>query len=415
MSGDGAPGELSPDLHRPRRDEHGTSHLETRAIHSGQEADPATGAIIPPVYMTSTYVQESVGDHKGYDYSRTDNPTRHALQVQLAAIDQADESLAFSSGMAAISTVLQTLKSGDHVVCVNDVYGGTFRVFTQVMERHAGIGFTFTAMGTEAAVSEAMTDSTRLVWVETPTNPMLNIVDIAMVARLAHSQNAILVVDNTFATPMLQTPLDLGADIVAHSMTKYLGGHSDVVGGALSVREPELARRLRFLQNAVGAVPGPMDCWLVSRGIKTLGVRMDRHCSNALAIAQMLEARDDVEVVLYPGLPSHPDHELAMRQMRSGGGMLSFRPTGGVNRARAITERTHWFRLAESLGGVESLIELPGAMTHQTLVGSSLEVPNDLIRLSVGIEHVDDLLSDLSSALDAVEVGVLASRTSAQP
>lgn len=386
---------------RPRASHWEDERFETRAIHAGQEHDPTTGAVIPPVYMTSTYVQHGVGEHSGYEYSRTDNPTRRNLEVQLAALDGADHGLAFSSGMAATSTLLQTLSPGDHVVCVNDVYGGTYRLFRQVLERHAGLSFTFLSLRDLAELQGAMTEATRLVWVETPTNPLLNIIDIQAVARIAHASGARLCVDNTFATSYLQQPLALGADIVAYSTTKYFGGHSDVVGGALVLSDDELASELRFLQNAVGAVPGPMDCWLVSRGIKTLPVRMDRHCENALAIARMLEERDDVVEVRYPGLESHPQRDVAERQMRAGGGMVSFRAMGGVERARAVATGTKLFRLAESLGGVESLIELPGAMTHLTLEGSPLEVPAELVRLSVGIEHVDDLVQDLAGALDA--------------
>jgi cystathionine gamma-synthase len=386
---------------RPRAADYGDTNLDTLLIHAGQHADPSTGAIIPPVYMTSTYVQDRVGQHKGYDYSRTDNPTRHALEVQLAAIEGADHGIAFSSGMAAASTMLQTLQPGDHVVCVNDVYGGTYRLFTKVLERHAGLSFTFISMRDAAELAESMTPATRLVWVETPTNPLLNVIDIAEVADITHARGARLCVDNTFATPFLQQPLAHGADVVAHSTTKYLGGHSDVVGGALVLNDDALAAELRFLQNAVGAVPGPMDAWLVTRGIKTLAVRMERHCSNALAITHMLAERDDVIDVRYPGHASHPHSEVVQKQMRAGGGMVSFRPAGGVERARALVEQTRFFRLAESLGGVESLIELPGAMTHQTLEGSPLEVPADLVRMSVGIEHPADLLADLAEALDA--------------
>ena len=386
---------------RPKNADHGTDRIETRAIHAGQEADPTTGAIIPPIYMTSTYVQDEVGVHKGYDYSRTDNPTRRNLEVQLAALEAADEGIAFSSGMAACSTLLHTLAPGDHVICVNDVYGGTYRLFRRVLERHAGLQFTFISMRDLEELEASFRPQTRLVWVETPTNPLLNVIDVQAVAEAAHAHGALLCVDNTFATPCLQQPLSLGADVVAHSTTKYLGGHSDVVGGALVLNDPELAGQLRFLQNAVGAVPGAFDCWLVSRGIKTLPVRMERHCENALALARLLEARDDVEQVLYPGLESHPNHDVADRQMRAGGGMISFRPSGGVERARAVAAGTSYFRLAESLGGVESLIELPGAMTHQTLEGSPLEVPADLIRMSVGIEHIDDLARDVAGALEA--------------
>ncbi|MBC7461263.1 MAG: cystathionine gamma-synthase [Thermoleophilia bacterium] len=398
---------------RRRADHYQAQAFGTRAIHAGQEPDPTTGAVIAPVYLNSTYVQHGVGDFAGYDYSRTDNPTRRALEIQLAALEQGDHGIAFASGMAATATVLQTLNPGDHVVCINDVYGGTYRLFTKVLERFAGLTFTFVPLRDAASVVEHFTDRTRLLWVETPTNPMLNVVDIAQLAEVAHAHRARLAVDNTFATPYLQQPLELGADIVAHSMTKYLGGHSDVVGGALVVRDDALADELRFLQNAVGAVPGPMDCWLVTRGIKTLHVRMDRHCENALAIARFLEARDDIEQVLYPGLESHPDHALVQRQMRAGGGMLSFRATGGQERAKELCAATTIFTLAESLGGVESLIELPGLMTHQSVAGSELEVPAELVRLSVGIEHVDDLIRDLEHALDSTRALVGAASTTA--
>lgn len=393
----------SSEGHPPRRpaSAYDGQAFGTRAIHAGQEPDPTTGAVIAPVYMNSTYVQQGVGDFAGYDYSRTDNPTRRALEIQLAALEDGDHAIAFASGMAATSTVLQRLNPGDHVVCVNDCYGGTYRLFTKVLERHAGIDFTFVEMRDVATIEAAMTDRTKLVWVETPTNPLLNVVDIAAVADLAHSRRALLAVDNTFATPYLQQPLTLGADIVTHSMTKYLGGHSDVVGGALVVNDDALAGELRFLQNAIGAVPGPMDCWLVTRGLKTLHVRMERHCENALAVARMLEAREDVARVLYPGLESHPDHAVVARQMRAGGGMISFLPADGQHRARELCAATRLFTLAESLGGVESLIELPGLMTHQSVAGSPLEVPAELVRLSVGIEHVEDLIRDLTQALDA--------------
>jgi cystathionine gamma-synthase len=284
---------------------------------------------------------------------------------------------------------------------VNDVYGGTYRLFSQVLERHAGLEFTFLSLRDLDELADALQENTRWVWVESPTNPLLNIIDIAAVAEIVHKHGARLCVDNTFATSYLQQPIALGADVVAYSTTKYFGGHSDVVGGALVLNSDTLAAELRFLQNAVGAIPGPMDCWLVTRGIKTLAVRMDRHCENALAIARLLEQRDDVEMVVYPGLPSHPSYELVQRQMRAGGGMISFLPRGGVVRAKEIVTRTHLFRLAESLGGVESLIELPGAMTHATLEGSALEVPAALVRMSVGIEHVQDLVHDLAGALDA--------------
>ncbi|MCB0877713.1 MAG: cystathionine gamma-synthase [Thermoleophilia bacterium] len=386
---------------RRRASEYEGQAFGTRAIHAGQDPDPATGAVIAPVYLNSTYVQHGVGDFAGYDYSRTDNPTRRALEIQLAALEDGDHGIAFASGMAATSTVLQTLSPGDHVLCINDTYGGTYRLFTKVLERHAGLDFTFVEMRDMDAIAAAMTDRTRLVWVETPTNPLLNVVDIEAIASVAHARRARLAVDNTFATPFLQQPLTLGADIVAHSMTKYLGGHSDVVGGALVTNDDQLAEELRFLQNAVGAIPGPMDSWLVTRGLKTLHVRMERHCENALAIATMLESRSDVDQVLYPGLESHPDHPIVQRQMRAGGGMVSFRAAGGQERAKALCAATGLFTLAESLGGVESLIELPGLMTHQSVAGSPLEVPAELVRISVGIEHVDDLLRDLEQALDA--------------
>lgn len=386
---------------RPRAEDHGESRFETRAIHAGQEHDPSTGAVIPPVYMTSTYVQDDVGVYKGYEYSRTDNPTRRNLEVQLAALDGADHGLAFSSGMAATSTVLQTLSPGDHVICVNDVYGGTYRLFQEVLQRHASLTFTFLSLRDLEEIAGAVTDATRLIWVETPTNPLLNIIDIAAVAEVAHRAGARLCVDNTFATSYLQQPLALGADLVSYSTTKYFGGHSDVVGGALVCNDDALASELRFLQNAIGAVPGPLDCWLVSRGIKTLAVRMERHCENALSIARALEARADIEQVLYPGLESHPHHQRALRQMRAGGGMVSFIPAGGVERARMIVTSTSLFSLAESLGGVESLIELPSAMTHLSLEGSDMAVPPALVRMSVGIEHIEDLLGDLNATLDA--------------
>jgi cystathionine gamma-synthase len=386
---------------RRRATEYDGQAFGTRAIHAGQESDPTTGAVIAPVYMNSTYVQHGVGEFAGYDYSRTDNPTRRALEIQIAALENGDHGIAFASGMAATSTVLQTLKPGDHVVCVNDCYGGTYRLFTKVLDRHAGIDFTFVEMRDVDTIAAAMTDRTKLVWVETPTNPLLNVVDIAAIAKIAHAGRARLAVDNTFATPYLQQPLTLGADIVAHSMTKYLGGHSDASGGALVVNDDALAEELRFLQNAVGAVASPMDSWLVTRGLKTLHVRMDRHCENALAIAQLLQSRDDVNQVLYPGLESHPDHDVVQRQMRAGGGMVSFLPAGGQERAREICAATKLFTLAESLGGVESLIELPGLMTHQSVAGSPLEVPAELVRISVGIEQVDDLLRDLTGALDS--------------
>ena len=379
------------------------SHFETRAVHVGSAPDPATGAVIPPIHQTSTFAQESPGRHRGYEYARTGNPTRANLEACLASLEGVAEggpggALCFGSGMAATSTVLQTLAPGDHLVLSADVYGGTYRVVARVF---AGWGLAFTAvdMTNLDAVKQALRDRTRMVWVETPTNPLLGVVDIAAVAQLAHEAGATCVVDNTFATPYLQRPLELGADAVVHSTTKYLGGHSDVVGGALVTRAPELYERAKFLQNAVGAVPGPFDCWLTLRGLKTLALRMRAHCHNAMRVAAFLAERDDVAEVRYPGLPDDPGHELAARQMLGYGGMVSFRPAGGVDAARRVVERTRVFTLAESLGGVESLIELPGVMTHASVAGTEAEVPADLIRLSVGVEHPDDLVADLAQAL----------------
>jgi len=377
--------------------------FETKAVHVGSDPDPATGAVIPPIYQTSTFAQESPGRHRGYEYGRTDNPTRASLEACLAALEGLRPpgpggALCFGSGMAATSTVLHTLGPGDHVLLSADVYGGTYRVIAKVF---AGWGLDFTAVDMTSAdtVKQALRDRTRMVWVETPTNPLLSVVDVAAVAELAHTAGAVCVVDNTFATPFLQRPLELGADVVVHSTTKYLGGHSDVVGGALVTRLPELYERARFLQNAVGAVPGPFDCWLTLRGLKTLALRMRAHCHNALRVATFLADRADVVEVRYPGLPAHPGHELAARQMLGFGGMVSFRPAGGVDAARRVVERTRVFTLAESLGGVESLIELAGVMTHASVAGTEAEVPADLIRVSVGVEHPDDLVADLAQAL----------------
>ncbi len=379
-------------------------HFETQAIHAGQEPDPTTGAVMPPVYQTSTYAQDGVGQpRQGYEYSRTKNPTRQALEQCLAALEGSAYGLAFASGMAATDTVLRLLAAGDHVLAGNDVYGGTFRLFDRVL-RKFGLEFTYVDTTDLNAVRAALRSNTRLVWLESPTNPLLNVSDIAAVAEVVHSHPARpwLAVDNTFATPYLQRPLALGADIVVHSTTKYLGGHSDVVGGAVVVREAALYEQLAFLQNAVGAVPGPMDCFLVLRGIKTLPVRMDRHAENALAVAQFLEAHPKVKRVLYPFLDSHPQAAVARRQMRNGGGMVSFVLRGSAEAAVRVAESTRLFTLAESLGGVESLIEVPRAMTHASTAGSSLEVDPGLVRLSVGIEHVDDLIADLEQALAAV-------------
>ncbi len=375
-------------------------HIETLAIHAGQQPDPSTGAVMTPIYQTSTYVQSAVGVHKGYEYSRTGNPTRKALEDCLAALEGGAHGLAFSSGMAAIDTVLRLVASGEHVLAGNDVYGGTFRLLDKVLKDY-GIAHSFVEMTDLPAVQAGLRPDTRMVLLETPTNPRLKVFDIEAIAALAHANGprTLVMVDNTFATPYLQRPLALGADIVVHSTTKYLGGHSDVVGGAALMNDEAVFERLKFLQNAVGAVPGPMDCWLVLRGLKTLALRMDRHAENALAVAQFLSDHPQVKEVIYPGLSDHPQHALAARQMRNGGGMLSFVMHGGVEAARRMVARTHLFALAESLGGVESLIEIPAAMTHASTAGSPLEVEPGLIRVSVGLEHKDDLIADLQQAL----------------
>lgn len=377
--------------------------FETRAIHDGSDPDPTTGAVIPPVYLTSTYVQEEVGAHKGYEYSRTANPTRVALETALASLEGGPRAVAFSSGMAAETAVLLLLQPGDRLLLSNDVYGGTYRLAVQVLEPW-GLNVATCDMSDLAALEDALSSQhTEMLWIETPTNPLLRIVDLKAACEMASEAGAAVVVDNTFATPFLQRPLEWGADIVVHSTTKYLGGHSDVVGGAAVVHESEepLAERLGFFQNAMGGVPGPLDCFLVHRGLKTLAVRMARHCSNAEVVARYLERRDDVVEVLYPGLGSHAGHEMAARQMDGFGGMVSFRPDGGPERAAQVAARTRLFSLAESLGGVESLIEVPAAMTHQSVAGTELAVPDDLIRLSVGLEAADDLVDDLAQALDA--------------
>ncbi|HLF74680.1 MAG TPA: cystathionine gamma-synthase [Anaerolineales bacterium] len=376
--------------------------FETLAIHAGQEPDPNNGAVMTPVYMTSTYVQDGVGKpRQGYEYSRTANPTRKALQDCLAELEGGRWGFAFASGLAATDTVLRLLDSDSHVLAGNDVYGGTFRLFDKVLRRF-GLDFTFADTTDPESVAEALTPSTRLVWLETPTNPFLRITDIRAVAEIVHSHGSepLLVVDNTFATPYLQRPLELGADIVVHSTTKYLGGHSDVVGGAVVVNDMALAERLAFLQNAVGAVPGPMDCFLVLRGLKTLHIRMDRHAENALALSELLEEHPGVEALIYPFHTSHPQEKIARHQMRNGGGMISFIMKGGREAAIRVAESTRVFTLAESLGGVESLIEVPAAMTHLSVAGSPLDVDPGLVRLSVGIENKDDLLEDLQQALD---------------
>ncbi|WP_052851478.1 cystathionine gamma-synthase [Streptomyces avicenniae] len=381
-------------------EQHSAGRFETLAIHAGQEPDPLTGAVVPPIHQVSTFKQDGVGGLRGgYEYSRSANPTRTALEENLAALEGGSRGLAFASGLAAEDCLLRTvLRPGDHVVLPGDAYGGTFRLITKVVERW-GVAWSVADTGDPASVRAALRPETKVVWVETPSNPLLGITDIALVAEITRSAGARLVVDNTFASPYLQQPLALGADVVVHSTTKYLGGHSDVIGGALVTADQGLADELAFHQNALGAVAGPFDSWLVLRGIKTLAVRMDRHSANAARIVETLSAHRAVSQVLYPGLPDHPGHETAAKQMRGFGGMVSFRVAGGEEAAVAVCDRARVFTLGESLGGVESLIEHPGRMTHASAAGSALEVPGDLVRLSVGIEAVDDLLEDLTRAL----------------
>ncbi|WP_329135864.1 cystathionine gamma-synthase [Streptomyces sp. NBC_01476] len=380
---------------------HHSEHFETLAIHAGQPADAGTGAVVTPIYQVSTYKQDGVGGLRGgYEYSRSANPTRSALERNLAALEGGSRGLAFASGLAAEDCLLRTVLSpGDHVVIPNDAYGGTFRLFAKVVERW-GVSWSVADTSDPRAVRDAVLPETRLIWVETPSNPLLGISDITALASVAQQAGVRLVVDNTFASPYLQQPLALGADVVVHSTTKYMGGHSDVVGGALITADSALGDELAYHQNAMGAIAGPFDAWLVSRGLKTLAVRMDRHCANAERIAGMLAAHPKVTQVYYPGLPEHPGHEVAAKQMKAFGGMVSFRVEGGEQAAVAVCDRARLFTLGESLGGVESLIEHPGRMTHASVAGSDLEVPADLIRLSVGIEQVDDLLADLKQALD---------------
>jgi cystathionine gamma-synthase len=376
-------------------------HFETLAIHAGQEPDPLTGAVVPPIYQTSTYKQDGVGGLRGgYEYSRSANPTRTALEECLAAIEAGRRGLAFASGLAAEDTLLRTVcRPGDHAVIPGDAYGGTYRLFAKVQEVW-GLAYTPAAGHDVDAVRAAIRPGeTKVVWLETPTNPLLGIADIAAIAQVTHEAGALLVVDNTFASPYLQQPIPLGADAVVHSTTKYLGGHSDVVGGALVLADDELADKVTYHQNAMGAVAGPFDSWLVLRGIKTLGVRMDRHCANAERIVDLLTAHPKVAEVYYPGLPEHPGHDIAVKQMKAYGGMVSFRVVGGEDAAVEVCNRAEVFTLGESLGGVESLIEHPGRMTHASAAGSPLEVPADLVRLSVGIEAVEDLVEDLTRAL----------------
>ncbi|MCB9170337.1 MAG: cystathionine gamma-synthase [Flavobacteriales bacterium] len=375
----------------------------TKAVHAGAEPDPTTGAIMTPIYQTSTYVQAAPGDHKGYEYSRTHNPTRSALQRALAGLENGKHGICFATGMAAIDSLIKTLRPGDHVVSTNDLYGGTYRLFTKIFQEF-GIGFSFVDMTDAGQVAAAMRPETRLIWVETPTNPLLRIVDIAAMAELAQKQGCLLAVDNTFASPALQSPLEFGADLVMHSATKYLGGHSDVVLGALVVRDDALAEKLTFVQNSSGGTPGPMDCFLVLRGIKTLHLRMQRHCANAGAIAQFLQQNSRVEKVHWPGSPDHPGHAIASRQMRGFGGMVSFTLKGDrMEDALAVLSGTRLFALAESLGGVESLIGHPASMTHASIPREERlrnGLADTLIRLSVGIEDPQDLIDDLSQALD---------------
>ncbi|MGW4808372.1 cystathionine gamma-synthase [Kitasatospora sp. NPDC004272] len=381
--------------------EHQLSHgFETLAIHAGQEADPRTGAVVTPIYQVSTYKQDGVGGlREGYEYSRSANPTRTALEECLAAIEGGARGLAFASGLAAEDTLLRTLlKPGDHIVIPNDAYGGTFRLFAKVLTRW-GVEFSVADTHHPEKVREAIRPTTRAVWVETPSNPLLGITDLAAVAEIAHAAGAKLVVDNTFASPYLQQPIAFGADVVVHSTTKYMGGHSDVVGGALVVADAGLAEEVAYHQNAMGAVAGPFDAWLVLRGIKTLGVRMDRHSANAEQVAELLAGHPKVTRVLYPGLPTHAGHDVAAKQMKAFGGMVSFRVAGGEQAAVEVCNRAQLFTLGESLGGVESLIEHPGRMTHASAAGSPLEVPADLVRISVGIESAADLLADLEQAL----------------
>ncbi|HXM53369.1 MAG TPA: cystathionine gamma-synthase [Candidatus Binatus sp.] len=378
-----------------------TPGFSTRAIHAGQKPDPTTGAVVVPIYQTSTFAQDAVGKHRGYEYARTGNPTRAALETCIAALEGGAHGLAFASGMAAEAAVMQLLKPGDHTVAVDDLYGGSYRLFRRVLEP-MGLSFSFVDGTDLSAVEKSLTDRTRMVWVESPTNPLLKLVDIEAVSKLAHAQQALLVVDNTFMSPYFQRPLSLGADIAVHSATKYLGGHSDVIGGTLVVNRDDLFERLAFLQNAVGGVPGPMDAWLVLRGLKTLAIRMREHDHNARQVAAFLIDHPRVARVFYPGLPNHPQRELARRQMSGFGGMISFEVKGGLEPARRVVERTQLFTLAESLGGVESLIELPAAMTHASIPAETRRahgVADGLVRVSVGIEDAADLISDLDQAL----------------
>jgi cystathionine beta-lyase/cystathionine gamma-synthase len=388
------------------------AQFETRAIHAGQDPDPATGAVITPIYQTSTYAQEAIGVFKGYEYSRTDNPTRTALQVALASLEGGQWALAYASGLAATQNLAYLLRPGDHVLLSNDTYGGTYRLFARVLNNY-NIETSLADLSNLDDVRANLRPETRFVWVETPTNPYLRIVDIAGIADIIKDHPAKLVVDNTFASPYLQQPLKHGADFVLHSTTKYLGGHSDVVGGAVIGNDPDAYETLKFHQNAAGAVPGPFDCWLTLRGIKTLGVRMRQHSANARAVSDLLNEHPAVEHVYYPGLLDHPSHDVAVRQMSDFSGMVSFSLRGGYEAAAHVAESTKVFTLAESLGGVESLLEHPGKMTHASVAGTAAEVEDSLIRLSVGIEHIDDILIDLEQALAGVPASVNSHATAA--
>lgn len=386
-----------PDIWRDRR-----RRFATRTIHAGQSPDPSTGAIMPPIYATSTYVQESPGKNKGFEYARGKNPTRLAYEANVADLENGSAAFAFGSGMAAISTVLELIDAGSHVLCIDDPYGGTYRLFKTVRERSAGLDIELIDMTDVAALAAAIRPETRMIWVESPTNPLLRLVDLQAVADLGQDKGVLTVCDNTFATPWVQRPLDHGFDVVVHSATKYLNGHSDVVGGVAITGDDDIAAKLKHLQNSVGAIPGPFDCFLALRGLKTLAVRMERHCANGAKIAAWLEAHPKIESVLYPGLPSHPQHELAKQQMPRFGGMITATMKGGLDEARAMLERCEIFALAESLGGVESLIEHPAIMTHQSMpreVRVEIGITDGLIRLSVGIEDCEDLIADLEQAL----------------
>jgi cystathionine gamma-lyase len=379
--------------------------FETRAIHAGQEPDPTTGAIMTPIYTSSTYVQESPGVHKGYDYSRSVNPTRKALEACIADLEGSSHGFAFASGMSASATVLELLSSGDHVIAMDDLYGGTYRLFENVRKRSAGLDFTFCDLSDSETLESSITDKTKMIWIETPTNPLLKIADLEVIAKFAKDNNLISVCDNTFCSPFVQNPLDFGFDIVVHSATKYLNGHSDLIGGVVvcSDRQEQLAGELLYLQNAVGSIMNPFDSFLLLRSLKTLPVRMERHCSNALQIATYLESHESIEKVIYPGLKSHPQHDIAKKQMREFGGMISVVLKGGLDSAKTFLERTELFSLAESLGGVESLIEHPAIMTHASIppeVREEIGISDGLVRLSVGIEAIEDLIEDIEGALN---------------